>query len=191
MTADRFPDGAVYEQAYNLISDGAAACVVSRAARRRSGSWPPTRSPTAALGRASDDETVGTYFTYTHRAGHARRSARAGLRAGDIDWVVPQNTNDKAWQILARLSGVDHERVWFPTLPDVGHVISADNIVNLAALADVRPAAPGRAGAAGHGRLRAELAGRRSWRRPSGATMTRRRRRAATTAPRWRRRSSG
>ena len=30
ITADRFPEGAIYEQAYNLISDGAAACLVSR-----------------------------------------------------------------------------------------------------------------------------------------------------------------
>src|SRR5207244_2442363 len=29
VTADRFPEGAFYEQSYNLISDGAAACVVS------------------------------------------------------------------------------------------------------------------------------------------------------------------
>src|SRR5262245_2001755 len=29
VTADRFPAGALYEQSYNLISDGAAACVVS------------------------------------------------------------------------------------------------------------------------------------------------------------------
>ena len=30
VTADRFPPGAWYEQAYNLISDGGAACVVGR-----------------------------------------------------------------------------------------------------------------------------------------------------------------
>src|SRR5262249_1169537 len=30
LTADRFPEGAYYEQAYNLISDGAAACIVQR-----------------------------------------------------------------------------------------------------------------------------------------------------------------
>src|SRR6185295_16544441 len=30
LTADRFPKGALYEQSYNLISDGAAACIVSR-----------------------------------------------------------------------------------------------------------------------------------------------------------------
>src|SRR5436309_5720572 len=31
LTSDRFPEGALYEQSYNLISDGAAACIVSRA----------------------------------------------------------------------------------------------------------------------------------------------------------------
>jgi 3-oxoacyl-[acyl-carrier-protein] synthase-3 len=56
------------------------------------------------------------------------------MRPADIDWVVPQNTNSKAWQILSRLVGIDHRRVWLPTLPDVGHVISADNVINLASL---------------------------------------------------------
>jgi 3-oxoacyl-[acyl-carrier-protein] synthase III len=29
---------------------------------------------------------------------------------------------------------VEHDKVWAPSMPDVGHVISADNIVNLSAL---------------------------------------------------------
>lgn len=132
VTADRFPEGAIYEQAYNLISDGGAACIVSRE---------PTgfRLVTAhqitngALGQASDDETVGSYFSYTHQL-FRETLERAGLTADGIDWVVTQNTNDKAWQILARLLGVKPERVWAPSMPDVGHVISADNIVNLAHL---------------------------------------------------------
>jgi 3-oxoacyl-[acyl-carrier-protein] synthase-3 len=53
------------------------------------------------------------------------------LAAGDIDWVVPQNTNPKAWAILARLIGIDEARVLMPTLGEIGHVISADNIANL------------------------------------------------------------
>jgi 3-oxoacyl-[acyl-carrier-protein] synthase III len=132
VTADRFPDGAAYEQAYNLISDGAAACVVSR----EPGPFRLVAThqiTNGALGRATDDETVGTYFNYTHRL-VSETLERAGLAVGDIDWVVPQNTNESAWQILARVMGVDLERVWFPSLPDVGHVISGDNIVNLAAL---------------------------------------------------------
>lgn len=29
ITADRFPEGSLYEQSYSLISDGASACIVS------------------------------------------------------------------------------------------------------------------------------------------------------------------
>jgi 3-oxoacyl-[acyl-carrier-protein] synthase-3 len=39
--------------------------------------------------------------------------------------------NPNAWRILAQLLEIDFERVYFPTLPEVGHVISADNIINL------------------------------------------------------------
>ena len=42
--------------------------------------------------------------------------------------------NFKAWQILSRLLGFDFERVYFPTIGDVGHVISGDNIINLSRL---------------------------------------------------------
>ena len=78
VTADRFPEGSRYEQAYNLISDGAAACVVSRApaAFRLLAAHQITNG---ALSQATDDETVGTYFSYTHRL--VARDARAG-RAG-------------------------------------------------------------------------------------------------------------
>ena len=132
VTADRFPDGSSYEQAYNVISDGAAACVVSRrpAAFRLVTSHQITNG---GLSAATDDETVGTYFSYVHRLIN-QTVARAGLLAVDIDWIVPQNTNQKAWQILARLVGIEHERVWLPSLPDVGHVISADNVINLSSL---------------------------------------------------------
>jgi 3-oxoacyl-[acyl-carrier-protein] synthase III len=76
---------------------------------------------------------VGTYFGFTHRL--VRETvARIGLTTGDLDWIVTQNMHDKAWQILARLLEVDHARVWCPSRPDVGHVISADAIVNLSAL---------------------------------------------------------
>jgi 3-oxoacyl-[acyl-carrier-protein] synthase-3 len=132
VTADRFPAGAIYEQSYNLISDGAAACVVTRqpAAFRLLASHHITNG---GLVDASSDETVGTYFSYLQLL-IRETFERSGLTAADLAWVVPQNTNDKAWQILARLIGVDYGRVWQPALPETGHVISADNVINLAAL---------------------------------------------------------
>jgi 3-oxoacyl-[acyl-carrier-protein] synthase-3 len=141
VTADRFPPGAWYEQAYNLISDGAAACVVGRgpAACRLLTVHQITNG---GLGRAGDDETVGTYFAYTHRLVR-ETAARIGATPDELDWIVTQNTHEKAWQILARLLDVDHSRVWSPSLPDVGHVISADVIVNLVALLDSGRVRPG------------------------------------------------
>jgi 3-oxoacyl-[acyl-carrier-protein] synthase-3 len=141
VTADRFPKGALYEQAYNLISDGAGACLVSR---ERTGYRLVTAHgiTNGALAQASDDETVGSYFNYTHRL-IMETLARASLRMDDIDWVVPQNTNQIAWQILCRLLKFDYERVFYPSMTDVGHIISSDNVVNMARLEKERVVRPG------------------------------------------------
>jgi 3-oxoacyl-[acyl-carrier-protein] synthase-3 len=69
--------------------------------------------------------------------------ARACLTAGDLDWVVTQNMNDKAWQVLCRLLRIEFDKVWCPSMPDVGHVISADNIINLEQLAAAGRLRPG------------------------------------------------
>jgi 3-oxoacyl-[acyl-carrier-protein] synthase III len=143
VTADRFPPGSAYEQAYNLISDGAAACTVTR--QPEPGSFRLLSShqiTNGGLARATDDETVGSYFSYMNRL-VSEALARAGLTAAELDWVVTQNTNEKAWAILSRVIGVPLDRVVFPTLPDAGHVISADPVLNLAALADSGTLRPG------------------------------------------------
>lgn len=132
VTADRFPEGALYEQAYNLVSDGAAACVVSavRAGFRILACHAVTNG---ALSRASDDQAVGTFFS--HALATMRGAlARARLDIGDIGWIVPQNTHAAAWRILAGLLPFDPARVHFPALPEAGHVIAADNLINLKAL---------------------------------------------------------
>lgn len=130
VSADRFPPGATYEQAYSLISDGAAACVVSRhpAAYRLLAVHHITNG---AMVTAGDDETVGAYFAYTHRL-VIQLLAKAGLDEDDVDWVVPQNTDSRAWEILCRLLRIEPSRVCCPSLADAAHVISGDNIINLA-----------------------------------------------------------
>jgi 3-oxoacyl-[acyl-carrier-protein] synthase-3 len=132
VSSDRFPPGARYEQTFNLISDGAAACIVSRspAGFRFLGAHHITNG---ALVRAEDDEVAGSFFSYTHKL-TIELLKKTGLSPGDIDWIVPQNTNAKVWQIMSRLLSIDPDRVFAPTISEVGHVISADNIVNLVAL---------------------------------------------------------
>ena len=134
VTADRFPPGALYEQAYNVISDGAAACVVGRVPEPGSFRLIASHQITnGGLGRADDDETIGTYFSYTHRA-ITETLAKAGMTTADLAWVVAQNTTEKAWTVLGGLLGIPTDRVWAPSQPDVGHVISADNMFNLTEL---------------------------------------------------------
>ena len=141
ITADRFPPDAIYEQSYNLISDGGAAVVISRLERgfRVIGCHQITNG---ALVQASDDEAVGTYFNYTHRLVQ-ESLAKIDAKISDIDWIIAQNMNVKAWQILARLLSFDAERVYFDSLPEVGHVISGDNVINLKRLDDSEAIQPG------------------------------------------------
>jgi 3-oxoacyl-[acyl-carrier-protein] synthase-3 len=134
ITADRFPDGAIYEQAYNLISDGAAAALVTNvpAGFRIVACDHITNG---AMVIASDDETVGSYFSYTHRV-VTNTLAKAKLAPDQISWVVPQNTNLAAWKILSRIFSLGMERVFCPTLPSCGHIISGDNILNMQSLVE-------------------------------------------------------
>ncbi|HEY9777511.1 MAG TPA: 3-oxoacyl-[acyl-carrier-protein] synthase III C-terminal domain-containing protein [Planktothrix sp.] len=129
VTADRFPETAIYEQAYNLISDGAAACLVSTAPQGyRLLAWHGITN--GALAFASDDETVGSFFNYSFNT-ISRALQKANLTASELSWIVPQNTNRKAWQILSSLLRFDFNRVYLDSLGEVGHVISGDNIINL------------------------------------------------------------
>lgn len=129
LTADRFPEDAIYEQGYNLISDGAAACIV----KREPGPFKVVdchHISNGAMAQASDDETAGFYFNYTYKL-LTEMLARNGMSMEDVGWVVPQNTNIKAWQVLSSILNYDFERVLMPTREEIGHCISGDNIINL------------------------------------------------------------
>jgi 3-oxoacyl-[acyl-carrier-protein] synthase-3 len=141
LMADRFPEGAYYEHSYNLVSDGATACLVSTEVEgfRVLACHAITNGAMAA---ATEDETVGAYFGYSHRL-IQETLAKANLTLADIAWIIPQNINRKATQIMARLLRYDYERFYAPTLAQVGHMISGDNIVNLKHLAGSGRLQPG------------------------------------------------
>ncbi len=141
VTSDRFPQEALYEQAYNLISDGAAACIVSNEVEgfRLIANHAITNG---AMYLASDDETVGSYFSYTNRL-IQETLRKTNLEIGQIDWIVTQNTHINAWQILSRILKFEPNRVYFQSLPEAGHVISGDNIINLTWLINSGKIQPG------------------------------------------------
>jgi 3-oxoacyl-[acyl-carrier-protein] synthase-3 len=134
LTSDRFPEGALYEQAYNLISDGAAGCIVSTTPSgfRLLGGHAITNG---AMAFASDDETIGSYFTYSYRL-IQECLTKLGLSIDEIHWFVSQNINIVTWQVLSSLLGIDRARVLYPTMSEVGHVISGDNIINMSRLVE-------------------------------------------------------
>lgn len=129
LTADRFPAGAKYEQSFNLISDGAAGCILSteRGQFLYRGAHHITNG---AMAQASDDETAGFFFNYSYRL-IQETLQKLQLQLSDVQWIVPQNTNAKAWQVLASLLRFDLARVQMPTRVEVGHCISGDNLINL------------------------------------------------------------
>lgn len=134
LSSDRFPEGALYEQSYNLISDGATCCVVSL----QPGGYKlvATHAITnGAMATASDDETIGSFFNYAHHT-ILETLEKAKLTMQDIHHVAAQNMNPSAWKILSRLLNYDFERVHAPTLSEIGHVISGDNIINLKHMED-------------------------------------------------------
>jgi 3-oxoacyl-[acyl-carrier-protein] synthase-3 len=141
VTSDRFPDGSLYEQTYLPISDGAVAC---RVGREPAGVELVAfhQITSGGLAYATDDETLGSYFTYTHRI-ITETVTRAGLALADLDWIVTQNTHQKAWPILGRILQVPPDRVWYPSMPEIGHVISGDTMINLRMLIDSGRLQPG------------------------------------------------
>jgi 3-oxoacyl-[acyl-carrier-protein] synthase-3 len=141
VTADRFPPGARYEQAFNLISDGAAACLVSRD-RQGLELLDVHHITNGAMALASDEETAASYFNYCCRLVDELLQ-RQGVRLSDIRRVVPQNTNRTAWKILRKLLGVTEQQDWCPSIAGCGHVISADNVINLQLLCEETPLARG------------------------------------------------
>lgn len=132
VTADRFPPGALYEQAFNLVSDGASACVLAREPRGFR-VLAAHQISNGALVLANAEQTVGAFFPYMHRL-VTQLLAKAGMQPTQLDWFVTQNTDHKAWQVLASLLGMDVARFYSPTQPTLGHVVSSDCLANLAAL---------------------------------------------------------
>ncbi len=129
LTADRFPATARYEQTYNLISDGSAGCIV----RKGAGAFKLLAShhiTNGSMTTATDDEAVGFFFNYMHRL-LTECVTKSGYTISDINYIVPQNTNVKAWQVLSSLLKFNFSQVLMPTREDIGHCISGDNLINL------------------------------------------------------------
>lgn len=128
--ADRFGPSANREIVYSLMSDGAAAAVVSRAPEShhilgisqltRGVYWNP---------KVSHDNLVAAFFPLMRDvAVDALREA--GLTFDDLDVVIPHNLSLRAWDVLAQVLGVPREKLYTTNISRFGHAVTADNVIN-------------------------------------------------------------
>ena len=131
VSADVLPAGAKREIIYNVISDGACAVLVERGAERN-----------RILGQARINK--GYYWNVTTRKNEIVASyfptARtlvaetlAGLKIGPeaVAAVMPHNVSLRSWQILMPMLGIPADRLYADNIAAKGHVIAADNFINL------------------------------------------------------------
>ena len=131
ISADVLPPGAPREILYNVISDGACAVLVGRdTPRNRIIGWRNVTKGYYWDVRARDVEIVAAYFP-TARTIVRDTLEAAGVSPDEIAWVIPQNVSRRSWEILLELLDLRNARLFADNIATVGHVIAADNFINL------------------------------------------------------------
>lgn len=131
VSADVLPPNAKREIIYNMVSDGACALVVERGTPRNrivAHQWITKGYYWNAA--ASRNEIVASYFP-TARAIVDATLDGAGMAVTDIAAVIPHNVSLRSWQILLPMLGIPVDRLFAENIATKGHVIAADNFINL------------------------------------------------------------
>lgn len=143
VSADVLPPGSVREIVFNVISDGACALLVERgAARHRLLAHARITKGYYWNAGASRNEIVASYFP-TARTLVRDTLAGIGLEAVDVAAVIPHNVSLRSWQILLPMLEIPMDRLFAGNIARKGHVIAADNFINLKDAADSGRVRPG------------------------------------------------
>jgi 3-oxoacyl-[acyl-carrier-protein] synthase-3 len=132
VSADVLPPGAKREIIYNVVSDGACAVLVERGGARNR-ILAHRRITKGYYWNAAQlrQEIVAAYFP-TARTIVIETLAGLGLAPGDVAAVIPHNVSLRSWQILLPMIGIPVDRLFADNIASKGHVIAADNFINLA-----------------------------------------------------------
>ena len=136
VSADVLPAAARREIIVNVISDGACAVLVERdAARNRILATRRVSKGYYWDATARTNEIIAAYFP---TARHIVRDilASLSLTPADITLVIPHNVSRRSWNILLPLVGFSADRLFADNIGRKGHVIAADNYINLKDAAD-------------------------------------------------------
>lgn len=131
VSADVLPADRPREIIYNVISDGACALLVERdGVRNRILAHRHIAKGYYWNATARKNEIVAAYFP-TARTLVRHTLSRCGLSPHDIALIVPHNVSLRSWQILLPLLGMSPDRLFADNIAAKGHVIAADNFINL------------------------------------------------------------
>jgi 3-oxoacyl-[acyl-carrier-protein] synthase-3 len=131
VSADVLPADRKREIIYNVISDGACAVLVERdAVRNRIIAHSRIAKGYYWNAAARKNEIVAAYFP-TARTIVRDTLERRGWSAEDIALILPHNVSLRSWQLLLPLLGMSRDRLFADNIATKGHVISADNFINL------------------------------------------------------------
>jgi len=131
VSADVLPKGSKREILYNVISDGACALLIERRPERNR--IIAQRSITKGYYWdciSRKNEIMAAYFPT------AKNLFQELLRATECDpkdlrMVLPHNVSLRSWEILLDLIGVRKDQLFSENISKKGHVIGADNWINL------------------------------------------------------------
>jgi 3-oxoacyl-[acyl-carrier-protein] synthase III len=127
---DVLPANSPREIVYNVISDAAAAVVVSRGQVRER--WLGYHQISRGYywdTPARQAEIIAAYFP-TARLAIAELLQQQKLRPDEIDLVIPTGIQRQSWHVLLDLAGIARDRLYDPG-ESFGHSICADNFLLL------------------------------------------------------------
>lgn len=131
VSADVLPAGAKREIIYNVVSDGACALLVERGATtNRIVAFRCTTKGYYWDATAGRNEIVASYFP-TARAIVQDTIGELGMTGRDVSAVIPHNVSLRSWHILLPMLDIPLERLYGENIARKGHVIAADNFINL------------------------------------------------------------
>ena len=131
VSADVLPAGAKREIIFNVISDGACALLLER------GDGPHRLLARTRITKGyywdadtSRNEIVASYFP-TARTLVRDTLAGLGMQPCDVTAVIPHNVSLRSGEILLPMVGIPVDRLFADNIAHKGHVIAADNFINL------------------------------------------------------------
>lgn len=131
VSADVLPAGCKREMIYNVVSDGACAVLLEKKCEQnRIVAYRQITKGYYWNSIERKNEITAAYFP-TARNIIRDTLADAGLDASEISCLLPHNVSLRSWEILLGLIQIEGAKLFAHNISRIGHVIAADNWINL------------------------------------------------------------